>query len=123
MVTLDDKDREIIAERVTRFNTLPGPRVGDYIDFADGTTRRIAYVWEDGDIQTTDGGSFHFSGGGCDFSGSLYRSVPPRSVVPTGETRSGMVWIFHHGHTEAHNGVTGVIDFRVYRCSQPAPRS
>ncbi len=118
--TFDTRDQEIVAERVDRYNTHEGPRVGDFVDFADGITRRISETW-DGWVQTSDSGSFYLGDEGCSFSGSLYLAVPVESLTLTEEVRPGDVWIFHHDRRAAHNGVATTIGFRVYTCSQPAP--
>lgn len=118
--TFDARDADILAARLTLLNAVPGPRVGDYVEFADGATRRISYNWGDG-LQTSDGGSFYLGEGFASFSGSLYGCVPPESLTRTDETRPGRVWFFHHGYSGAGMGVDSEPLFRVYRCSLPAP--
>jgi hypothetical protein len=123
---LDDQDREIIAARMAALSERPGYRVGDYVEFADGVTRRISYVWDwEGEppgVQTSDGGSWHLGNGSVSFSGSLYVSVPGDSLTDTGSTRKGSVWIEHHGYLCAGSAVYSSEDFRVFRCPLDAPR-
>jgi hypothetical protein len=46
-MALDDRDKAILAARVAAFDSTEGPRVGDYVRFADGVTRRISYAGHD----------------------------------------------------------------------------
>jgi hypothetical protein len=86
LTQLDARDTEILAQRIYAFEQVTGPRVGDYVRFADDVTRRISYIWRDEhdqafNVQTSDGGSFYLG-----------------------------------------NGVDAEIPFRLYRCSEVAPR-
>ncbi len=124
---LDDTDARILAERIAALDERIGPRVGDYIEFADGVVRRISHHWRDdagwdGGLQTSDGGSFYLGAGYCNFSGSLHPCVNAATLTLTRKRRPGRVWFFHHDCAEAHNGVETTIDFRVYHCSENAPR-
>ena len=123
----DERDCAIRAERIAMRESREGPRVGDFIEMLDGTLRRFTHKWNDG-LQTTyiwqtgaDKGkpadaSFHLSAdGSLSFSGSLDSSIPFASIEPTGETRDGAVWFFHHGEMKAHNGVHTTVPCRVYR--------
>ncbi len=79
---LDDRDHAIIASRLAAFDEEPDVRVGDYVDFADGVSRRVSHVFprewgDDYGVQTSDGGSFYLDEGFVSFSGSLY---PPGSA-------------------------------------------
>lgn len=118
---LDARDREILSERIKAFNKNEGPRVGDYIQFSNGVTRRIAYIWPGGPsertIQTSDSGNFYLGNGFCEMSGSLFPSVPANTLTYSGEKRQGIVWFFHHNYREANNSVQASIAFRLYSCS------
>lgn len=115
----DERDRDIIARRLAALDQDQGIHIGDYIDFADGVTRRLSHVWHDDyGVQTSDGGSFYLGDGFVEFSGSLHRPVPHRTLTSTGERRPGGIWVFHHDWHEAGNGVHDVIPFRVYRCTE-----
>ena len=134
--TLDDRDREIIATRSAALAARTIPQVGDFVDFANGITRRISHLWPDWPdptIQTSDGGSFYLgttgcsvSGSfylgttGCSFSGGLYPGIPADLFTPTDERREGSAWLFHHDDAEAYNGVYFTVPFRVWRCEQAA---
>lgn len=125
--TLDQRDSEIIAQRLANIDSIDGPRVGDFVRFADNVERRISYHWRDdegwdGGCQTSEGGSFYLGEHGCSFSGSLHPSVPTETLTLTDERRDGYVWIFHHDWHTAHNGVDVQIPFRVYESSANAPR-
>jgi len=124
---LDAHDTDILAERIHCFDLINGPRVGDYVQFADGVTRRIAYMWRDEEdrpfsVQTTDGGSFYLGQSYVSFSGSLNSGVEPATLTDTGRKVLGSVWIFHHDQRMAHNGVDTEIPFRLYTCTEIAPR-
>jgi hypothetical protein len=125
---LDERDAEIISARLAAMDAREGPRVGDFVRFACGTLRRISHDWGDG-VQTSDAGSFYLGDYGCSFSGALFGTVPTDSLtlahLDSGwspETRAGAVWVFHHDHHCAHNGVHASIPFRVYVCDREAPR-
>lgn len=125
---LDERDRQIIWERRHSIELIEGPRVGDFVDFADGERRRVSYIWADEhgqafSVQTSDGGSYYLGNGYVSMSGSLYSGVGPETLAFTGETAPGSAWIFHHDYRTADNGVDVTIPFRVYRCSVDAPRS
>ena len=54
-MTIDATDSQILANRQAAFDQHPGPRVGDYILFADGVERRISDAWNS-NYQTSDDG-------------------------------------------------------------------
>lgn len=126
----DAKNREILASRVKAFDQRLGPRVGDWIYFADGAKRRITHIWHHEDdtpegAQTTpgtgDAGSFYFDHAYCSYSGGLETSTPCDKLTLTTEKRDGLVWFFHHDHHCAHNAVQALISFRVYTTTENAP--
>jgi hypothetical protein len=119
---LDDRDKAILAARVAAFDSTEGPRVGDYVRFADGVTRRISWVWPD-DIQTSDGGSFYLGEGYMSFSGALYTSVPTETLTLTKETGDASAWFFHHDDWKAHNDVHVRVSVRAWISSAIAPKS
>ncbi|GIL29121.1 hypothetical protein [Actinocatenispora comari] len=122
--SLDAVDQDILDRRRTRLDAQHGPRVGDFVEFTDGATRRISYLWTvpDGQkAQTSTDGRFYLGDDGVDFSGSLYPAVPTASLTDTARTRLGAVWLFHHDRWRAYNAITTVIPFRVYACHLPAP--
>jgi hypothetical protein len=122
----DQRDAEILKERVAQLNKRSGPRVGDFVRFPDGTVRRFSYIWdfEDGsDIsaQTAGGGSFHLGECGVSFSGTLFSGIPGKSLTLTNEKRNGDVWFFHHGFAGADCGVNAVVEFRVFESNTDPP--
>jgi len=129
---LDERDTRIALERIERFGRLkgPGPRVGDFVIFADDVVRRVSHVWEVSDgwetdtYQTSDisGGGYahgrwYLGDGFCEFSGGLHTSIPGETLTDTGELRDGTAWFFHHDRKVAHNGVEFRAPFRVFTCS------
>lgn len=128
MPNFDEKDAHILAERVAALNARrESLRVGDWVIFADGVERRISYIWADENdvpfsVQTSKGGSFYLGDGYVSFSGSLFKPVKPETLTLTGDVRKGSVWFFHHDYSTAHNGVYAEMDFRVFKCSEDAPK-
>lgn len=126
--TLDEIDAVIYRERFHALYREHGPRVGDYVDFADGVSRRISFItppeWapDCDSVQTSDDGSFYLGHGCASFSGALYPGVPRASLTYTTEHRRGPAWFFHHDKARAHNDVTVDLDWRVFSCDLPAPR-
>jgi hypothetical protein len=118
---LDDRDQAILSARVAAFDPTEGPREGDYVDFADGVTRWISYVWPN-DVQTSDDGSFYLGDGYMSFSGALYMPVPTKTLTLTETTREASAWFFHHDHRTAHNGVDVRVSMRVWISSAKAPK-
>lgn len=136
MPEFDEHDQAILTARQTMLDKLNHPRVGDWVDFANGVSRRISHIWphdhtrdtatkglhpKDGLQTSHDGYGYYLGEGYISFSGSLYRSVEARTLTLTEEKRNGRVWFFHHNHAQAHNGVETTIPFRVYKCNLPAP--
>lgn len=122
MPDFDEKDERLAARRITAFDKRVGPRVGDWIDFADGATRRIAYLWPD-QVQTTshgDGdGGFYLGDGHVAFSGAQDPGVALDCLLPVAEIRPAWIWFFHHDVRAAHNSVRTTVPFRVFRCPWP----
>jgi len=113
---LDDIDTVILADHFQALDKVKGPKVGDWVEYPNGTQRRISYVWYDGSIQTSDGGSWYLGKGYVSFSGGLYPSTPRSIIQPTIRTLPGRVWFFHHNHRRAHNAVGATIPFPIWVC-------
>lgn len=119
---LDDRDASIKDRIQAGIDRLTGPRVGDFIEFANGTIERVSHVWDgmaeyggtDG-VQTSAGGSWHVSESGASFSGGLNSIIAFTTLTDTGETRDGSGWFWHHGMSGANRGVPATFTFRVYR--------
>ena len=121
--TIDDRDHELITTRSTTLAGRTTPQVGDFVDFANGVTRRISHLWTDWPeptIQASDGGSFYLGTTGCSFSGGLYPGIPAERFTPTEERREGSAWLFHHDYPSAYSGVYFTVSFRVWRCEHAA---
>ena len=121
--TIDDRDHELIATRSVALAARTTPQVGDFVDFANGVTRRISHcwtTWPDPTIQTSDNGSFYLGSEGYSFSGGLYPGIPAEIFAPTDERREGSAWLFHHDYATAHNGVYFTVPFRVWNCAREA---
>jgi len=122
----DDRDRELLAARLERYDARLGPRVGDFVRMLDGTVRRFTCWWPEG-LQTTyvwrtgqDAGqpasaNFHFNAfGRMTFSGSLDDTVPRYLLRRRFETMKGRSWFFHHDEMKAHSAVYCDVTHRVY---------
>ena len=117
---------DLLNDRLTRRDTIQGPRVGDYLKYTgkDGSQKytRFTHAWTGIDgfpdkIQTGGGqyGQFymHFSGA-LDYSGGLDSGILIQDLIPTDETRPGKVWFFDEDHARAHGGVDYMIPCRVF---------
>lgn len=128
IVQRDERDDAILNERVRSYEQIAGPRVGDFIDFANGETRRISHVWDadwhdDGiaRLQTSkEGIGFYLGNGYVSFSGSLYTSLRADTLTPK-EMRHGLVWIFHHDLHRAGGAVHAKVQFRVFASNEEPP--
>ena len=126
-IRFDGRDEAIRQEREAAHMKLPGPQVGDFVDFSNGTKRRVSYIWHypeesEQDVQTSDYGNWHLGKSGyLSFSGSLYTSFDGKDLIPTDELRPGRVWFFHHGYPGAYCGVDAMIKCRVWTCALKPP--
>lgn len=124
MGTFDDGDSEILKARIAEWELVPGPRVGDFCQLADGTTRRFTHDWGDS-LQISCVGdcggdqSFYFGGGYMSFSGSLDSAIPTEQFASVNEVREGGAWFFHHDFAGAGRGVHFKVPCRVYEQVQP----
>lgn len=132
---LDARDAEILRDLRAHWAAVTGPRVGDFVRFADSDRlHRFSadHQWTAEDIaeypslvdglQTTPGGSFHLGRHGMSYSGGLDSTIPRTTLTDTGETRLGGAWFFHHGWSGAHRGVDVRIECRVYATTATAPK-
>ncbi len=118
---LDDQDREILRRNFNALEEIAGPRVGDFVRFADGTLRQISHDWDEYGVQTSDGGSWYLEEGYVSFSGGLYGCTPTEALTLTRERREGNVWFFHHNYRTAGGGVHAWVPFRVYESTEQPP--
>ena len=117
-------DDEIIFKQYKdAYNSVPGPRVGDYLEH-DGKKTRITYIWRDEHnipLQYQDGGhaesyGFHLGNGFMSYSGGLDSGVSTDdySLRDTGRRENGAVWFFKGGRAGAGRGVDKTMKFRVF---------
>ena len=118
LAVLDQRNDEILRTRMELLNRRPGPRVGDFVEFADGVMRRFSHNWDEAGLQTSDGGSWHLGNSGMSFSGSLHPCVQREDIKQTDEMRWGSAWFFSHDHWTAHNAVHVQIPLRVFKCNK-----
>ena len=117
----DEKDAELLAARIVDRDKIDGPRIGDFVQFADGTLHRFSHDWGE-DIQHSEHGSFYFGREGwVDFSGSLFQAILKSKLRPIGD-RPGRFWFFHHDLTGAHRGVDCEAPCRVYAYDGEKPQ-
>ena len=112
------KNAEILAERTVVYDKIEGPRVGDYMDFPDGKSFRIAHDWGDQVQPATcsgDTGSFYFSEGSMSYSGGLTPPILTSRLEATDRYRSGCLWFFSENITGAGRGAHFRAQFRVFR--------
>ena len=141
-VVTDERDAQIVASRAETYDTIRGPRVGDFVTFADGVTRRFSHVWAadcaddgiarlqtsslPGDDEPWHSGTYYLGNGYVSYSGGLYDSVKADTLTETGVGESygtpGTIWIFHHDIRGAGRGVSRSMLFRAFTCSEGAPR-
>jgi hypothetical protein len=122
---LDEKDAALLAQRQYDYmhDSNDRPRIGDWVDYADGVQARVAHVydWEPCGVQTAaprGHGSIYLGEGYTSFSGGLDPAIPLSSLTLTEHARPGRVWFFHHNHWCVNNGIETTMPFRVYRCAQ-----
>ena len=111
----DARDKEIAEVAIKVWNSIPGPRVGDYVIYPDGHYERISYDWDD-HVQTSPGGSFNLSkGGSTSFSGGLNPGVRVDDLVQTNMMWRGRFWMFHWGFPAAAHSIGVFIPCRVFK--------
>jgi hypothetical protein len=113
---------DAIAEhRLKLFNSIPGPRVGDYLRFGSPHPSvepytRFTHDWGD-HIQTSGvGGAYYYisPSGRMSFSGGLSKGVAAADIIPTEETREGSFWFFDEDIHGAGRAVNRTAPMRVY---------
>jgi hypothetical protein len=112
---------EIFRIRLANRESIPGARVGDYIRLPRVHRQhpeftRITHDW--GDTLQTGGhngsSSYLCESGHISYSGSLDSGVIRADLIPTNETRMGMVWVFKDGIAGAGRGVDREAPMRVF---------
>ncbi len=114
----DNRDGDMLHQRIMARDTTNGPRIGDYVNMPDGSLRRFTHDWGD-TIQTTTPkfgyGSYYLGTGYSSYSGALDPGIPKSGLKDTGNPRDGAFWFFHHDYMTAHNGVDFTIPCRVFQ--------
>lgn len=121
LARLDGLNMKLLTERLAALNERQGPRVGDFVVFADGIERRFTHDHDEHGLQTTDArfgsASFHLGDGFLNYSGSLRPPVKRETLRPLNEVRYGWAWFFHHDWPQAHHAVHVSIPLRVFACT------
>lgn len=116
LAVLDARDAALLQHRVKLRDQVPGPRVGDWIEWPGGERGRLTYRWGDS-IQTTcrggGPGSFYLGNGFCTYSGSLDPAVKLEQLEEAGSA-PGPAWFFHHDFPEAGAGIEVEIPCRIF---------
>jgi hypothetical protein len=121
--TQDQKNIDLLNNKVAQFNTIKGARVGDYIKIDSDFYTRITHLWDDGTAQTGGGAGsqYYISAHGLSYSGGLDSGINVKYLEPTTETKQGCVWFFDKDISGAHRGITYQIDCRVFSLKTGAP--
>lgn len=121
---LDDiyiaENQEQINEKLKRWNqeSKLAPRAGDFLLLPNGTYFRFTVVIQYKDqihLQASHGGSFYFSYGYMDMSGTCGDKIDIESIELTDEEKLGSCWIFDREVARAHNGVHLKVPCRVWK--------
>lgn len=115
-MTFDAHDARLREKGIGIWNNVIGPRVGDYVDFADGRQTRISVIsGKQLQINAPEfGSSFHFLWWYCSYSGGHGASLKLVDLIDTQTLRDGQVWFFHHDQSGPHRGVNCKIPCRIY---------
>lgn len=123
---LDERDTEILANRMRERMAITKPLQGDWVrNRRTGRMLRISHVWDfpirndDSDIpakvQLSTGGSWYLENSGHgSFSGSLYGGPRLDEMHDTGEVKEASFWFFSHGWAGASRGVYFDTPVRVW---------
>jgi len=114
----DDRDQQILAERLAAYNAREGVKVGEYLRYKD-TFLRFSHDWGDS-IQTSQGGSYYLGDGYMSMSGSLNHGVDKSDLALTPERKGGSCWFFHHDYRTAGGGVNFQVEHRVWKLKDEA---
>lgn len=122
-----NRNAEILAEREAEYNSIAGPRVGDFLRKPDGTYDRFTYEWPNSDKMQAGGSAMHWGyylgGSYISYSGSLNAGVKISDLLQTDEKKDGLVWFFHDNWATANNGVSYPMAFRVFTLKEDADTS
>lgn len=107
--TLNECDRDLIAEHARRYWAEPDPlpQIGDIVrlDWAGIRTVRIARMLNDGQFQPARGtGGFHLAPEGLSFAGALDHPRPTGHLAALPRPQWARCWIFHQDMPHARAG-------------------
>lgn len=121
-IRTDERDAELLRQREQAWAQREGPRVGDFLRFADGSLHRLAHDWGDS-FQTSRDGTFYLLPNGlASMSGSLSQPVPNDRIRETPGKAIGRFWFFHHDAARAHAAVYVDMECRVFATDLPQPK-
>lgn len=113
---LDATAAGILREAVASLDEIPGPRLGDFVRFEDGSLKRIT-VWRDGHMQAgapENAGFFLWRGGFTEVVGFCGDQIDPARLQRLDESMDGKVWTFRNGDVQPGGRVDTKVPFRVY---------
>lgn len=119
--SLDEQDRQILAQTRAAREAIAGPRIGDYVRFPTGELERFSKNLVAG-VQTSPSGAFFICGNG-EASLSCGGLNPPisREALELYEEQVlyGSFWFFHHGRAGAGRRVDVKLPCRIFTTSEP----
>lgn len=118
---VQDRNLNILSDRMTEYNKIPGARVGDWIRETSGRMTRATHDWNDAGEDTeiiqhggSEFGQFYLGDGYISYSGGLDTGIKKNQIRDTGEVKKGKVWFFRNDYATAGNGIDYMVDFRVF---------
>lgn len=121
MKWLDLPTLEHLTKCITAREAIEGPRVGDYLLYADYSMARLAHHWGDSVQPSSNGtgGSYHLTATGVvSYSGGLEPSIAigrlTKHYMGDYGIMAGPMWVCFRGILEAHCSVTVPVPCRVY---------
>lgn len=118
---LVQKDFEILQSRIKAHQKIKTPKVGDFLLLPDGQHVIFSHIHEDGQAQTSTGGSMHLSSSGyLSFSGGLDSGLNLEDIEPTKQKKEGLIWFFSQNSSGASRSTQAFIPFRVWKTKEGA---
>lgn len=106
-------NQEIIRSRSTLYDSLEGPRIGDYIKLPNDQFYRITNFNRNNQFGIGTG-SYFLGEGHLSFSGTANDWLTVSDIKLTAEQKAGSSWIFDQNKVRAGGRVDFQIPFRVY---------
>lgn len=118
-----ERDLAIIKDRIEKFNSREGFKIGSKIKLPDGQYVMISQIWDES-VQTSLGGSMHLGKSGyISFSGGMDSGIDKSDLILTDEVSYSTIWIFHNDLSGGGRGVYYKMPFQVYRTKRGADLS